>query len=357
MSTAINCLILGASYGSLLASKITLAGHNATMVCTADGARLINAEGTRVHLPVRTIGETVTLDSRDAPGQLFACTPGECLPAGYDLAILAMQEPQYSSPGVRELLERIAQSGIPTMSVMNMPPLPFLRRLPGLDVDALRDCFSAPDIWNGFDPARFTLASPDPQAFRTPEGPKNELHVGLPTNFKVAPFDDAEATAMLRQLQHDIEAVRYTSTDGDVELPVKIKLHDSVFVPLAKWSMLMTGNYRCVLDNDVRPIRDAVLSDIDTARAVYDWVSGLCIALGAQAQDLVPFEKYARAAESLGKPSSAARALVAGVPQIERVDRIVQAIGAIHGGRLADVDATVARVDAWLERNQAAAAA
>ena len=31
--TPLNVLILGASYGSLLATKIVLAGHNAKMIC------------------------------------------------------------------------------------------------------------------------------------------------------------------------------------------------------------------------------------------------------------------------------------------------------------------------------------
>ena len=71
----------------------------------------------------------------------------------------------------------------------------------------------------------------------------------------------------------------------------------------------------------------------------------------------MPFEKYARAAQSLRKPSSAARALIAGVPNIERVDRVVQAIARANGMQLDAVDAIVERVDAWLVRNQAQAAA
>ena len=45
---------------------------------------------------------------------------------------------------------------------------------------------------------------------------------------------------------------------------------------------------------------------------VYNWVVELCVSLGANRDDLVPFEKYANAAKSLGSPSSAARALAAG---------------------------------------------
>ena len=48
--------------------------------------------------------------------------------------------------------------------------------------------------------------------------------------------------------------------------------------------------------------------------------------LGADPNDLVPFEKYAKAALGLLKPSSAARAIDAGAPMIERVDLLVQLI-------------------------------
>jgi hypothetical protein len=201
-----------------------------------------------------------------------------------------------------------------------------------------------------------TLCSPDPQAFRPPEEPVNVLQVTLPTNFKVARFDSDESTAMLRQMQADIEAVRYDAGDGKVELPVKLKVHDSVFVPLAKWAMLLTGNYRCVTTDGPRSIKDAVHTDIEQSRSVYDWVRELCITLGAAPSDLVPFEKYAAAGEGLSRPSSAARALFAGAPNIERVDRLVQAIAAQKGMRNPIVDETVAMVDAQLAINRKKAA-
>ena len=82
----------------------------------------------------------------------------------------------------------------------------------------------------------------------------------------------------------------------------------------------------------------------------------LCVKLGAAPDDLVPFDKYAAAATGLVRPSSAARALFAGAPNIERVDRLVQSIAAQHGMRNAALDATVALVDAQLELNRKAAA-
>jgi hypothetical protein len=198
-----------------------------------------------------------------------------------------------------------------------------------------------------------TLCSPDPQAFRPPGEKANVLQVGLPTNFKAARFESEAHTAILRQLETDIESVRYDAGGGrSVQLPVKLRVHESLFTPLAKWAMLLTGNYRCVQEEAMIPIREAVHADLNASKAVYDWVVDLCTRLGGERDDLVPFEKYAEAALSLQKPSSAARALAAGAPFIERVDKLVQTLAASNGMRSDVVDRTVVLVDGWLERNR-----
>ena len=68
--------------------------------------------------------------------------------------------------------------------------------------------------------------------------------------------------------------------------------------------------------------------------------------------DRVPFEKYAAAANGLVKPSSAARALLAGAPNIERTDCLVKTIAAQKGIPSEAVDESVALVDGWLEANR-----
>ena len=345
-------LILGASYGSLLGSKLLMAGHTVRLVCLPAEAELINKEGFRVRLPIKGRDGLVEIDSRKLPGAMSAGGAAGINPAAYDLVALAMQEPQYRSPGVRELMDAVAKARVPCMSIMNMPPLTYLKRIPGLDADACRDCYTDPTVWDGFDPALMTLCSPDPQAFRPPEEKVNVLQVRLPTNFKAARFDSDAHTAVLRRLESDIEAVRFDAPEGKIELPVKLKVHDSVFVPLAKWAMLLAGNYRCVQKEGMRSIKDAVHTDIEASRAVYEWVVTLCTSLGADRKDLVPFEKYANAAQSLASPSSAARALAAGATNIERTDRLVKTIAAQKGMRSAVVDQTVALVDGWLEANR-----
>jgi len=353
---AYNVLILGASYGSLLATKLLFGGHKITMVCLPAEVEAFNSEGARVRLPIRGRNEPIELNSRNLTGKLSAAGPGDVKPSDFDLVALAMQEPQYRSPGVRELLDAVAKSRKPTMSIMNMPPLPYLKRIPGLNTDALKPAFTDASVWDNFDPGALTLCSPDPQAIRPPGEKINFLLVTLPTNFKVARFASDQHTAILRQLEKDVDAARYDAGDGPLELPVKLRVHDSIFVPLAKWAMLLTGNYRCVTEDGAVDIKDAVHRDIETSRAVYNWVCGVCERLGASPNDLVPFEKYAAAANDLVRPSSAARALNNGVPNIERTDRLVQLIGAQYGMRNEIVDRTVALVDARLAANRKAAA-
>ncbi|MBK8324928.1 MAG: hypothetical protein IPL06_20230 [Betaproteobacteria bacterium] len=354
--TARKILILGASYGSLLGVKLAAAGHDVTLVCLPAEAKLINEHGAIVRLPVKDREGLVEVRSGDQPGALRACGTANLDPARFDLVGLAMQEPQYGSPGVRELLSAVGSSRVPCLSIMNMPPLPYLRRLPGVDADGCRAAYTDPTVWDAFDGRSLTLCSPDPQAFRPPEEPVNVLQVRLPTNFKAARFPDEAPTVMLRELEAGIEAARFDAGGERIALPVKLKVHDSVFVPLAKWAMLLAGNYRCVLDDTVQPIRDAVHGDPQASRAMYEWVVALCGKLGAAPSDLVPYEKYANAARSLASPSSAARALAAGARNIERVDRLVQLVAAQQGLRSAAVDETVRRVDGWLERNRLAAA-
>jgi hypothetical protein len=349
-----NVLILGASYGSLFSTKLMMAGHNILLVCTKDTADLINCEGTVVRFPIRGRETLLDISSKRLPGALSASTPEDVDPGKFDLIVLGMQEPQYGSPGVRELMGRVGNSRKPCLAIMNMPPLPYLKRIPGLSTDSLVNCYADAAVWDGFDPKLTSLASPDPQAFRPPDEPKNVLQVGLPTNFKAARFHAEEPTALLRTLEADIEAARFDAGAGPIEIPVKLRVHDSIFVPLAKWPMLITGNYRCIHKHDLISIRDAVLGDVAKSREIYEWVSRLCTGLGADTGDLVPFDKYAKAAEGLSKPSSAARTLFGGAANIERIDCLVRRIAIQKGLQSNTLDEIVALVDERLTKNRAA---
>lgn len=336
-----NILILGASYGSLLGTKLLMAGHNVTLVCRRKTAELINRDGTEVRIKLRDEAVHRAIFSRDLPGKLDATEPQNVDIKRYDLVALAMQEPQYTNHTVRVLMVKIAAAGLPCLSIMNMPPLPYLKRIPALAEMDLEEAYTNASVWERFKPGLVTLCSPDPQAFRPPEEAANVLHVGLPTNFKASVFEDEKHNALLRELEADIDAVKLDGHD----VPVKLKVFDSLFVPLAKWSMLLTGNYRCITPNEPQSIRDAVHGDLKQSQAIYDHVDALARRLGADPADQVPFEKYAKAAQSLLKPSSAARAVAGGAPFIERVDLLVKLISHQLGASNAEIDRTVDIVD------------
>jgi len=340
-----NILILGASYGSLLATKLLMAGHNVTLVCRRKTADLINRDGTEVRIKLRDDPKHRSIFSRDLPGKLDATPPQDVDISRYDLVGLAMQEPQYTNHTIRVLMIKIAVAKLPCLSIMNMPPLPYLKRIGALRDMDLEEAYTNASVWERFEPGLVSLCSPDPQAFRPPEEAANVLHVGLPTNFKAAIFEDARHNTMLRELEADIDAV---TLDGQ-DVPVKLKVFDSLFVPLAKWSMLLTGNYRCITPQEPQSIRDAVHRDLKLSQSIYDHVDAIARRLGADPADQVPFAKYAKAAESLLKPSSAARAVAAGAPFIERVDLLVKLISHQLGMPSAEIDRTVEIVDQKLE--------
>ena len=351
MADKFNTLILGASYGSLLGCKLAMAGHPVTLVCTAPTAEVINSAGTTVRFPVRGMDELVVVNSHTLAGKTAATTPEQVNVNDFDLIVLGMQEPQYNNPAVAALMKKIADAEIPCMAIMNMPPLPYIQRLPGIDTSLITNCYASPSVWAHFNPEVVTLASPDPQAFRPPDAEKNVLQVSLPTNFKVARFGSDKHTAMLQTIESDILAARFPTDSGDTELPVKVKLHESLYVPLAKWSMLMAGNFRCIKKDGMIAISDAVHGDIEQSKAVYEWTKDLCVKLGADRGDLVPFEKYANAAKGLSQPSSAAKALDRGVASIERVEKLVMQLAAQLEMSHPEIDTIVENVEWYVAKN------
>ncbi len=86
---ALKIMIMGASYGSLLASKILFGGHSVHLICLPAEADLINAEGFRVRMPIRGRKDPVEIDSRKLPGTVTAGGTTSANPADYDLIGLA----------------------------------------------------------------------------------------------------------------------------------------------------------------------------------------------------------------------------------------------------------------------------
>jgi len=72
---------------------------------------------------------------------------------------------KYTNHTIRVLMIKIAAAGLPCLSIMNMPPLPYLKRIPalaGMNWRGLYQCAGVGTV----QPGLVTLCSPDPQAFR-----------------------------------------------------------------------------------------------------------------------------------------------------------------------------------------------
>ncbi|WP_193139063.1 ketopantoate reductase family protein [Meridianimarinicoccus sp. MJW13] len=352
-----NILMLGAAYGLLPAVRILLAGHRVTVVCRASEQSSIASDGAQISFLKRDGTPNTTMS---APGTIGTVKDNALCLAGvdvdlspFDMVFLAMSEPQYASEDVAGLVRRIGASGLPVVSLMNALPPPFLARLNAFDTVQLRPAYTAWSVWQHLDPALISAASPDAQAVRMDPERTNELSVTLASNFKVAPFEQAAHQELLETLSRDVSAYRQ---DGR-PLPVRLLAHNALHVPMAKWPMLMAGNCRCVgPDGSIVSIAEAVGADPEASQRIYDQTLEVVRAAGAGDGDIVPFSHYARAARGLVRPSSFARAIAAGAPNIERVDKIIQLSGRALGQTIPEIDRIVAQVDVLMARPLAASA-
>ena len=208
-----------------------------------------------------------------------------------------MQEPQYRSPGVRELLDAVAKSKVPCMSIMNMPPLPYVKRIPGLNYDALKPAYTDPGVWDSFDPATLTLCSPDPQAIRPPEEKVNVLQVTLPTNFKDARFDSDKSTAILRQLEKGHRGGPLRCSRGQDRIAGKAQ--GARFDLRAARQVADAARRQLALHHQGRYANCLQSRRVEVG---LQFRGRPLRKLGASPNDLGPFEKYGAAAQSLTRP-------------------------------------------------------
>lgn len=338
-------LVLGASYGLLPGIRLALAGHRVTLIGRAEEIAAMGRDPLRLELVGRRDGAPIVLAVPPEKG-IALTTPAEADPEQADMVLLAMQEPQYADPVVAELMGRIAASGRPCLSIMNMPPPPFMARL-GIDLAALGGVYASASVWSRFAPELVTLASPDAQAVRLDPAQPGVLTVTLASNFKVAPFARAEDQALLERLARDWAAFKHHGQRPPVQLLAQHTLH----VPLAKWPMLIAGNCRCLVEGGVRPIAEAVHADLASSERLYGVVSELARSLGAREADLVPFAAYAKAAQGLTRPSSLARALASGATRVERIDLLIMRLLATQDLDPAPLEPIVAAIEERLAEN------
>lgn len=334
MTDSLDILVLGAAYGLLPAVRLSLGGNRVTVVCRENEREALVERGASVTLQRRDGRDGRLLHAPAKPGRaqtgsVLGVVGPDVSTQGYDIVILAMSEPQYADASVDALMARIANKGLPVISLMNLLPACFLRRLNQLDVDAMKPAYGSWDVWQRFDPDRVTAASPDAQAVRMHANRPDLLSVTLASNFKVAPFHDDADQGLLAILEQSTARIQ----PDDIPGPARFVAHRSLGAPLSKWPMLIAGNCRCMqVDGNVITIAAAVRDRLEESRRIYDAVANVAVAAGALTSDLVPFAAYASAARQLTRPSSLARALAAGAARVERIDLMI-----LHAARSLDM--------------------
>jgi hypothetical protein len=336
----------------VIASRLAVAGHDAHIVCLPEEVEAIRTHGLRVRFPIQGSSAIVEIDSARASGEVRACGPRDIEVEAYDLCVLAMQEPHYRAPAVGSLVMRAARASLPCLSITGVPPPPYLRRLRTIEVERTLAAFSDPRLWDGFDPGCIAQCRFAARVVRPERQSPNVLQVSEPGDLIVTEFEAPAHTQLIQAIARDVNSVRLLAAQGPVELPVRMRVAASLGTPLTGWPMWLTGEYRCVFEGGVRTIREAVHGDIEASRSIYRFVAGLCMRLGCQSSDIVPFEKYAMGVESLSRASAVARLLQDGAAHVERVDKLVQAVAASHNAGHPALDALVALIDARLTANR-----
>lgn len=357
MTAPLKILVLGASYGLLPAIRIARSGHRVTIMCREGERQSLSSNGATVSFLRRDgqAGQVMSLPARTGEpqrqGELGLVGP-EVDPAGFDLVFAALAEPQMAAPEIAQLIRRIADSRRPFVALMNLLPLPFLARIPGLDATSMQRAFTAPSVWDGMDPDLVTAASPDAQAVRIDPDHPERLTVTLASNFKIAPFARSSEQSLLERLADDVNGQR----ENGLPLPVRLIAHGSLHIPLVKWPMLLTGNCRSIsADGQPRSIAEAVRGDLTESRRLYLMVCEILNKIGTAPEDIVPFAAYASAARYLARPSSLARALAAGTTQVERIDLMIACAARSVGLYVPEIDAVVASIETCIQRNSRAA--
>jgi hypothetical protein len=336
-----NILIFGASYGMLLGSKFLKSGHDVHFIALKNEVDLINSEGFSVSIIKRPTNENIIITSKELDGKLTSSTPEEKIDLKkFDLVFLAMQEFQYTDKKITDIIINIGILKIPTVSVMNIPPHTYLKNFSNVPLDRCRQAYQSLKIWDKFDKNYLSTSSPDPQAFRPQDKKMNFLQVRLASNFKVAEFGDNKSNAILYKLENDIKKLR---------IPVYLNIVKTKFIIMAKWPMLICGNYRCVKNDKIMSIYEAVNENKDLSERIYNDVVKLCLKLGADTKTMVPFEHYFKRTKQLDAPSSIARAIDNKKINIERFDKLLEIISMENDFKIENLDIIIKVIDNRLE--------
>ena len=142
----------------------------------------------------------------------------------------------------------------------------------------------------------------------------------------------------MSEIYNKIKKSRIYFEKKKIRVPVNLNIYESFFVPISKWPMLITGNYRCINNSELISIKDAVYNDINQSKKIYNEVQSLCLSLGATNNDLISFENYLKVAKKLTAPSSVSRLAFSKNKNFERLDKLVEIISSLKNIKITDIN-------------------
>tara|TARA_B110000305_G_C19406756_1_gene623198 strand:- start:806 stop:1852 length:1047 start_codon:yes stop_codon:yes gene_type:complete len=342
-----NCLIVGASYGSLLAMKLIMAGHSVKIVGQNHEVDAINKKGINVSIKTKLKQKKLILNSKNYSKNLKAIDSSKVNCKEIDIAFFALKEIHFSQNNIIELVKQLAEHKVPAVALMNMPPLTILKKNENLKTKNYKNYYLNPEIWEIFDQKNLTATSADPQTICNICDGMVSHTVTLNSNFKISKFQNFKHDRMLINLENDIKNIRVNNQ----RVPILLKIYESKYIFMTKWPMLITGNYRCFTAKGIRSIKESVFHDLKYSEKIYNSIYNLCIKLGCSKNDLVEFRHYANAAKKLIYPSSFSREIDKNKISVERLDKLIKKISEEQSVKLNFLNDITEKIELRLDNN------
>jgi len=304
-------IFFGASYSLIFATKYAQSDIKVDIVCSKSEKEKINKLKIEYSLNDKVSLRTIEIKNLK---KINFITEANELSKSYLIAYLGMPAHAYDEYNVKEILKILIEKKIPMISLMNLPPYRYLEKINFFKDKKIKETYNKNFLIN-IPSEILTHASTEPQIKR-----KNNIvslkHTGT---LRLSKFNSKKNNLALNK------AVALFNSNIESSIPLKIKVYDSLFVPLNKLPMLMTGNYRCFDGKKYYSIKKVLNENIILSKKIYDLVVNCLVLAGAEKKNFFSFYTYLKSSKTLNQISSIAMN-IRRKKNIERADILVQQI-------------------------------
>jgi hypothetical protein len=320
-------LVIGANYGLLFAALLLERGFGVDIFTTKHEADTLNKEGFEISSSTHQKKFNVSSNWRAI---------NHIDDFSYSFIVLAVQEPNLSIPEISNTIRYLIKKNKIFLSIMNIPLYEFLS-----NISTFAKLKKPEEIYNSLDTTRHLSlnqiinSSPEPQI--SSESKFNIIRIRLGGAFRCSSLNMLDNKIIDKLL-----GIPQNS------LPISIKTYSSPWVSLSKAPMLLTGNYRCIVEGKLCSISEAVNLNIIKSELIYNSTVNILKKLGARREHVVPFGRYVKSSIYLNAPSSVCRSIVMGNSKVERVDKLIKKLGVNNNIIYEEINEIVYDIDKYL---------